>query len=67
MLVLCTVCKVESDVPTGAEAYRCSNCGTQLKVRADGTTRRPFEPMKIILPGLVLLLFAACYALSTTQ
>jgi predicted RNA-binding Zn-ribbon protein involved in translation (DUF1610 family) len=65
MLVTCAVCDVESKIPDQARAYRCSNCGTQLQVRPDGTSRRPFEPMKIILPGLVLLLFAACYAIST--
>jgi DNA-directed RNA polymerase subunit RPC12/RpoP len=65
MRVICHVCDVESEIPDTATAHRCSNCGTQLAVKSDGTTRRPFEPMKIILPGLVLLLFVACYAVST--
>ena len=65
MLVVCRVCGVDSEIPDEARAYRCPNCGTLLKVRTSGKTRRPFAPMKIILPGLVLLLFVACYAVST--
>jgi predicted RNA-binding Zn-ribbon protein involved in translation (DUF1610 family) len=59
MLVGCTVCRVHSDIPDGATACQCPNCGTKLMVRSDGTTRKPFEPMKIILPGLVVCCFSS--------
>jgi hypothetical protein len=67
MRVTCDACDVESRVPDDATAYRCKNCGTLLSIKPDGTTRRPFEPMKIILPALVLILFAACFAVQTSS
>ncbi len=59
--VRCKVCSVESQVPLSATAYKCPNCGTQLKIGPSGSTSTPFKAMKVVLPVLTLIVIAILF------